>query len=140
VTALRAIQVAMQISTFLLEEYWQLVNHRIDSTPTEISTNGEATSLNIDTKPVDEAAIIEERRKRRAEIKAKHMGGVTNANSAAASPKPDSSIDVPQAIGITHNLPFCAHLLTTMCRFSSCITSSNAQRSIWTGESCSFRV
>ncbi|MCJ1244781.1 U4/U6 small nuclear ribonucleoprotein prp4 [Trapelia coarctata] len=76
-----------------------------DNALTGISANGEAASLKVDPKPMDEAAIIEERRKRRAEIKAKHMGGVMNTNSAASSPKPDSFRSIPQTIDSPHRSP-----------------------------------
>jgi len=94
----------------LLKDYRQLANCAVNSASTGISANMEAASLNADPKTMDEAAIIEERRKRRAEIKAKHMGGVTNTNSAVASPIPDSYISVPQTTGITPNVPLDALL------------------------------
>ncbi|MCJ1398490.1 U4/U6 small nuclear ribonucleoprotein prp4 [Xylographa trunciseda] len=79
----------------------QRVGHFLDKKAVEAATDGEAAPAPVQSQPLDEAALIEERRKRREAIKAKHRGQATPllvqalATSTIQTP-PASTTDTPK--------------------------------------------
>ena len=77
----------------------------------EAATDGEEPTATVQSQPFDEVALIEERRKRREAIKAKHRGQATPllvqalATSTIQTP-PTSTTDTPIPMqNVTGNVP-----------------------------------
>lgn len=75
----------------------QFADGKNDSTAEKLGTNADGTTQPRSTQPADEATLIEERRKRREAIKARHRGQATpilvqalalDTNSTPSTPKP----------------------------------------------------